>query len=495
MKKLAVAYLCGLTLVLSLFSGCGGSSGSGQGTTALDAGNLNLIFVVSPDLAYHTPGDINPDTANLSDQGLQRSLRLASYLKQQLLDNRNVTAIYALTPTTHLQTANKYPDMTALGYIQQFALLNQTTLTIDNAPYTANNVPINTSYVSGALPANAADPAKTFGYCPDCRGLVFDDVQNSNGRLITDIIKQSRSNAFGGYYVFSSPWETTRAMLDYIDQLYGSSLMPPTSFVDANQIYVVSITPAGQVSLHTYDSKLDPPTTYPVLPAHPAFDTACTPPLQPLFSTTRSTGVDGAVVPANSNVNETVYIIRHAEAHPDPGMQFEDGNYVGAGQWRALDLPNALQDKIKRPNVVYSVDPAQWYPISATRNVSYVRPSLTAFPYAVANNLPYYLVSSFSLFDPNQSQLTSNFFFTGGRFSNKTVLVAWESGRIRPMLNALLNSYGEGIPPQLDPTTWPSADYDTIWRVQLDANGNLTVDDSLCEGIDTGKLPVSAPQF
>jgi hypothetical protein len=31
--------------------------------------------------------------------------------------------------------------------------------------------------------------------------------------------------------------------------------------------------------------------------------------------------------------------------------------------------------------------------------------------------------------------------------------------------------------------------------VTLDAQGNLTVDNALCEGIDSAKLPVTAPQF
>jgi hypothetical protein len=31
--------------------------------------------------------------------------------------------------------------------------------------------------------------------------------------------------------------------------------------------------------------------------------------------------------------------------------------------------------------------------------------------------------------------------------------------------------------------------------VTLDAKGNLTVNNALCEGIDSAKLPVTAPQF
>ena len=34
------------------------------------SGPINLIFVVSEDLAYQSPGDVNPYTANLTSQGL-----------------------------------------------------------------------------------------------------------------------------------------------------------------------------------------------------------------------------------------------------------------------------------------------------------------------------------------------------------------------------------------------------------------------------------------
>jgi len=35
----------------------------------------------------------------------------------------------------------------------------------------------------------------------------------------------------------------------------------------------------------------------------------------------------------------------------------------------------------------------------------------------------------------------------------------------------------------------------TLWTVTLDAGGNLTVHNALCEGIDSAKLPVTAPHF
>src|SRR6056297_2964120 len=114
LQAFRVIFLTGL-LIFSL-SGCKQESSNE---------NLNLIFVVSSDLAYHASGDISEDTANLTPQGLQRVLSMATYLKESVLEKENVDAIYALEPMTHLQTTHNYPDMTAIGSIQQFALLNQ----------------------------------------------------------------------------------------------------------------------------------------------------------------------------------------------------------------------------------------------------------------------------------------------------------------------------------------------------------------------------------
>ena len=102
-----------------------------SGPAPLSAANINLIFVVSGDLAYQAAGDVSPQTANLTDQGLNRSLLMAPYLQQNVLGAENVTGIYALEPMTHLQTASNYPDMAALETIQQFALLNHITISSD----------------------------------------------------------------------------------------------------------------------------------------------------------------------------------------------------------------------------------------------------------------------------------------------------------------------------------------------------------------------------
>ena len=59
----------------------------------------------------------------------------------------------------------------------------------------------------------------------------------------------------------------------------------------------------------------------------------------PQFQIAVTGGEKGAVLPPGINTNETFYMVRHAEAHPQ-GV-WDDGNYVAQGQWRALDLPNA----------------------------------------------------------------------------------------------------------------------------------------------------------
>jgi hypothetical protein len=107
------------------------------------------------------------------------------------------------------------------------------------------------------------------------------------------------------------------------------------------------------------------------------------------------------------------------------------------------------------------------------------------------SDLPYYLVANFELMGPDSPQQTSDFFFKGGKFSGQAVLVGWEHDHFPPTVTALLKNYGSA---QTAPG-WPGNDYDSVWTVTLDANSNLTVDNSICEGINSAKLPATAPQF
>ncbi len=496
MSQRAIAAFLFSTLALMLLAGCGGSSFSPQSSepatpAPLSASNLNLIFVASEDLTYQASGDINPNTANLTNQGLQRSLLTATFLQQKVLGMQNVTQIYALEPMTHLQTGNNYPDMVGLESIQQFAMLNQVTLSSDQyggTPLAGHSYPINASYADVALPAGVVPPS---AYCANCQGLDFRDLGADNETLVTNIVKKDAP----GFYIFSAPWETVSALMANINRLEGYNLTVPASYISPNFIYAISITPSGAASLITYDSRITPPGTYPVLSPPPA-STACTQ-QRPPFSVTVTGGQGGAVIPAGTNVNETLYIIRHADAHPT--AYWDDNNYVGAGQWRALDIPNALVGKVANVQQVYSNDPSQFGPgsVSASGDATWssVAPPMTAAPYAIANGVPYNLVTGFDLSDPLVAEKTSTFFFNGGQFSNQKVLLAWSFQFIQPTILALLKSYNATAQQIAQVSAWPPTDYDTIWTVKLDGMGNVTVSNGTCEGISSALLPPTPPQF
>lgn len=477
------------------------TNSAGQATTSLgiavtgplSADNINLIFVVSPDLAFQGAGDINPSTANLTSQGLQRALSMASFLKQQVLGAKNVSSIYALSPMTHLQTTSDYPDMVPLESIQQFALLNQIMLPADGTP--RNSYPLHAAYADGSpLPADVAPPLVPCAPST-CQGLDFADQANDNDNLVSEIIQAKQA----GFYVFSAPWETTSHLLANINYSQGNNLVIPSTYQGPNYIYAISIpTTGGSPSFVTYDTHVNPSGSFPALTPAPARLKACAPPSTIDIHITG--GHDGAVIPTGINTNQTFYIVRHADAHPVDA--FEDGNYVGAGQWRALDLPNTLTSQIS-PDEVWSIDPAQSLPIGpnsyTSAFASYVRPSLTVAPFAIANNLPYRLAASFEMgmATAGPALQAKNFFFTNGSFSNKKVLLAWESKHIPLTVNSLISSYfPDGNPPAtLLAPDWVGTDYDSVWTVKLDAQGNLTVDNAICEGIDSSSLPATAPPF
>jgi hypothetical protein len=496
-KANAHASLMPLVLALAVLAGCGGSQPPDPPSPApLSADNLNLIFVVSADLDYQASGDMNARTANLTSRGLQRALRMGSFLKQNMLGGQNVNGIFALEPMTHLQTAQQYPDMVPLEMIEQFAMLNQITLFQQNdAPVPASSFPLNVSYPSDDVPEGVVRPllmcSPRNGLSHTCQGLDFRDPSGANENLLRDLITANRS----GFFMFAAPWETATTMIAGINRMEHYQLTLPAMYLGPNYVYAISITPFRQASLLTYNSNIHPPSGYPTLPSGGIVKSACLPTLtNTTFHVEITGGVDGAVAPAGINTNETVYLIRHAEAHPK--SWWEDGNYVGPGQWRALDLPYALQGKI-HPNVVYSIDPAQVTPgsqSSISDTYSYVRTNTTVLPYAIANNLPYKLAASFSMLAQNAPQLAtqaSDFFFTGGEFSNQTLLVGWEHDHIPTTVNALLSTYhgGKTVP------DWPDNDYDTVWTVKLDGHGNVSVDNSICEGINSAELPKAPPQF
>lgn len=454
-------------------------------STALNPRAINLIFAVSEDLAYHGRGEINPRTANLTDRGLRRTLMMATYLRRQVFGGRNVDAIYVLEPMTHLQTTAKLPDLVAAESVEQFALLNHISLPIRGGEaVAANSYPLNVSYAAGAIPPGLAAPRPA---CAACQGLDFRDHNGDNEALVRGIIRARRA----GFYLFSAPWETISRLMANIDRQGNYHLVLPARYPGPDAIYVIAIAPKT-TRLVVYRDAIRAAAAYPALPAPVPVNQSCVE--QPPFKI-QVDAHDAALVPG-LNRDETVYLIRHAEAHPH--RFFEDGNNVCAGQWRALALPEILRDKIS-PDQVYSVDPAQTVGgfRSHTRPWSYVRPALTVEPYAIANNLLFGLMAG-SLWSDCLTKApftcpTTDFFFKGGAFSHHKLLVAWEHDHIPAIVQKLIDDYyPKGGAPRVP--GWPGQDYDSIWTVRLDDRGNLTVANG-CEGIDSDALPAACPVF
>lgn len=84
---------------------------------------------------------------------------------------------------------------------------------------------------------------------------------------------------------------------------------------------------------------------------------------------------------------------------------------------------------------------------------------MTVEPYAIANNLPDYLVSGFEISAGDSPRATLDYFCSSGKLSDLTMFLGWEHAHYPPILSALLASYyADGKAPP--PPVWSSSDYD-----------------------------------
>jgi hypothetical protein len=397
----------------------------------LGADTLNLVFIRS--------ADVDAATGDLSIKGLNRSLMMGSYLRS-LLGGQSVSEIHALIPTSHPVGPGRIPDLAPLETVQQFDLLSQHAI----------------GYAGATLPIK-----------------VDIDYRNTLAAIHRMIAGRSIGNFF-----FSMPPAMLPALLRGIMQAEhwstGITEIPADGY---NLVYVLSIPPGGKPVIQVVDAAIEPPDAYPNLNLRGG--NAC---LQRPY-TLSTEGAPAYSVPDGINTDETLYFVRHVEAHPDG---FEDGNYVCRGQWRAIGATGILFAKIGgRPDYVYSSDPAE-----IKEGFSYVRPALSLSPFAIQNDLPLNLAArDGSSIASNDAGKVAAFFFFGGRFSGKTLLVGWGHTGIETAVADLVSRYG---PVPRDLPLWNEDDYDTIYKVQLDVSGNLTFSNS-CEGILTSSLPHACP--
>ena len=202
-----------------------------------------------------------------------------------------------------------------------------------------------------------------------------------------------------------------------------------------------------------------------------------------------------ATAPSGLNfyVSQTVHLIRHVEAHPT--NSFENGNYVCQGQWRALGANSRLKNLMPRlPGYVFSSNPHNL--IGCGDACSYIRPALTAAPFAIQNGLPLTL-ATFKWDDPED--LARALFDRDSPYfphaaSDANILVAWEHGNLQSAVKKVFKDvYQNPQAADLLPR-WSFSDYDTVWILSTDEKGTLTFTNS-CEHIPTASLPSTCPAF
>ncbi len=164
----------------------------------------------------------------------------------------------------------------------------------------------------------------------------------------------------------------------------------------------------------------------------------------------------GLIVAAPGQAAETIIFVRHGE-NPAAGL----GQLSCKGLNRALALPKALAAKFPSPNAIYAPNPAER---KKDRGVAYdyVRPLATIEPTAIALGMPVDTTFGVSSLPSLRKQLTLP------RYSNATLLVAWEHKQIVTLARDLVARNGG------DPKTvpsWRDDDFGSIYVVTIGGGG------------------------
>jgi hypothetical protein len=367
---------------------------------------------------------------NLSVTGLNHSLRFAQMLNIFLAGKEEtLKGIYAYTGT-HDTNA-----MAPLESIEPFAVLN--------------NRDVRVSSLDAKNPQAYNAPAV--------------------------MMPQFLGSQLPGTYVMAGSVDMVRAIAK---GLIGKDA-PPLSAGD----YLVVSGPAGALTAHRYNDGISADATYPTI-ALPPRTQACANSFAPI------------TIPAPAGLkvypNQTVYMVRHVEAHPTGS--FENGNYVCQGQWRALGANGRLSTIMGGvPDHVFTSNPRGL--IDCAGGCSYIRPTLTVAPFAIENGLPLTL-AQFQWNDP--VDLAESLFNQDSPYfdhdSGASILVGWEHGNIVKAVQYLVGGLYQNPKAAAVLPAWPYTDYDTVWILSTDADGTLTMSSS-CEHIPTAALPNTCPAF
>lgn len=420
-------------LALGILFFLSSSAAAQQSSPTFNSGDLNVVFVQS--------FESNPDTNNLSITGFNHSLLFGQMLNA-LTTGQTIQGIYAFYPPSQspkgTPPAPTTTDMTALESIEPYAVLNMLSVS--------------------PQAASLADLVAT----------------------ITTIIDKPT-----GVYVISLPASHINpAIFALTGQTPPSGSIPPGN---GSQYSVVTFSNKTW-SLNVYNDGISAPSTYPNLTLAPTANYSCLQAPTTIFIAN----------PNNSNTfntNQTVYFVRHVEAHPT--STFENGNYVCQGQWRAIGATQILKNPLMSGGInnIFTTNLTGKVESPAASSLfPYIRPALSVAPYAINNSQPL-ILAPFAWNDPDA--LATSLFTQSAQyasFNNATTLVSWEHGNIEAAIRYLIKTlYNDDASSKKVPT-WSGSDYDTVWKLQTDGSGNLIFSNT-CEGIASAVLPSACPAF
>ncbi len=156
---------------------------------------------------------------------------------------------------------------------------------------------------------------------------------------------------------------------------------------------------------------------------------------------------------------ETILFVRHAEKAP-AGL----GQLSCKGLNRALALPGVIARRYGRPDAIFAPNPAEQKP-DGTGSFDYVRPLATVEPAAIRFALPVHADFGFTATDRLRAALLDP------SLRDALVLVAWEHHQLNDLVPAMVKALG-GDPTPV--TAWIGADFDTIWKVTIERDGERT---------------------
>lgn len=396
---------------------------------SLDNNYSNFVFVQNMEQG---------NLGNLSIIGFNHSLVFGRFLFSIL--NNNLTNIYTVAPSSNI--TNNISNISSLQTIENFALLYQNYWQNNSgsiSPTLLNNNTSDFSYINQIIQQSNIGQNNVFVMSATEINYILSQLAKINHFVFTPI--KNNSHQLVILSLDSKVKYKSKTINDGI--VINSDIKFPSTDIPLKNMAKLSC-PQG---VHSYSFKLN-------------------------------SQLQGYSI----NKNETVYLIRHVEAHPyqiNANSRVENGNYVCKGQQRALGVTDRLFQIIGRnPDLVFGPSTSG----ATIVGYYYIRPSLSITPFTIAHNIPLNIIPASILTYGNANRLADYLFTNRYRsdLSGKTILVSWESNHATSAVKDLIqNIFQKEIPKDFPDL---SLDYDTVFKVSLDSNGNMTFN-STCEGV------------